>query len=159
MGISDRSRSNGWRMRLRRGGVILALLLGLGALPPVAPPAYGVRTNANETPQGFRATLFQPCEFELGDVSGDFSLNDLADSQHYRYVELSDTAATLDSFASLNAARKAGIIEIATHGSATRLLIECYPPTPAGKQRRNARLSRLCTRGRPAGRGPAELSR
>lgn len=145
--------------------VVIALLI---VLVLNTEPAGGKRSNHNETPRQFNASLFQPCAFELGNVTAPdpqgraiFALKDLADSQHYNYVEYTNTtgarpagtlAATLDTFATLNAVNRAGIIEIETHGSTEALLMECYPADATGRAARNQRLQRICNgMDRPAG--------
>lgn len=123
------------------------------------------RTNKNETPRPRSAVLFQPCEHELGSLSGD--LKSLAESQNYAYTEYTNTtgnrpqgtsAATLDVFATLGGV---GLLQFATHGASDRVLVECYrkvyndqnqPTASDEKALRDARLRRLCDgTDRPAG--------
>jgi hypothetical protein len=149
----------------QRLAIVIVILAGLVLNTE---PAGGKRSNHNETPRQFNASLFQPCAFELGDVTAPdpqgraiFALKDLADSQHYNYIEYTNTtgarpagtfAATLDTFATLDAASRAGIIEIETHGSTEALLMECYPAGNVGKAARDQRLQRICNgTDRPAG--------
>jgi len=142
--VSKRSRFAA--SRPRKLAAVLAIAFWILALS--AEPGLAGRSNNNETPRQSNAILFQPCAFELGSVSG--PLKTLADSQHYTYIEHTNSvdprpdgtsAATLDTFATLGAG---GIVMIATHGVTDRLLAECYPSTAAGRAARDARLKRLC---------------
>src|SRR5262245_15747202 len=136
------------RTRSTLAGILAVTLAAFSSVSLWTEPVFARRTNNNETPRQSNAILFQPCAFELGSVSG--PLKTLADSQHYSYVEYTNTAdprpdgtsaATLDTFATLGTG---GIVMIAAHGVTDRLLAECYPKTDAGRAARDARLRRLC---------------
>jgi uncharacterized protein (TIGR03437 family) len=120
-------------------------------------PLPAARTNKNETPRARTAVLFQPCEHELGSLSG--PLKALAENQNYTYTEYTNTtpphpggaaAATLDVFATLGGV---GLLQLATHGGPDRILVECYrrvvndkgePQAGDEKALRDARLKRIC---------------
>src|SRR5262249_52776307 len=136
------------RTRSTLAGILAVTLAAFSSVSLWTEPVFEGRTNNNETPRQSNAILFQPCAFELGSVSG--PLKTLADSQHYSYVEYTNTAdprpdgtsaATLDAFATLG---NGGIVMIAAHGVTDRLLVECYPKSDAGRAARDARLQRLC---------------
>ena len=86
--------------------------------------------GVNETPRQTNASLYQPCAFELGDLTGPLKI--LAQSQNYTYFEYTNSTAprppntspaTLDNFVTLDAA---GVFQIATHATGDRLLVEAY---------------------------------
>lgn len=108
----------------------------------------------NETPKSNTAALFAPCAFDVGSDAG--PLEDTASKQGYTYSAFINEQATLPQFVSL--IQNAGILQIATHGNAFLLVVECYPGTGTGRRARNAAFADYVNGTNVTGKNPNGLT-